>query len=204
MNRLDNATYQRNVLLAMAVYVVVLLAIWPLARTTAAMPLKVVYALAPLPPLIYAIWLMARRIRDSDELEQRTHLIGLGVASIVVSIFSLIGGLLATARVLSLDACAALLFWVFPILMLSYGAARWWVARQYGSDGQCDDGSDTFPLYLRLFSAAALLALVTVWAYFKHADSFRLGMLTGMTTGLALIGAFAGLRRWMRRRERRE
>ncbi|MGA9334634.1 MAG: hypothetical protein WBV39_10195 [Rudaea sp.] len=200
MTRIQNKGYQRNFMLAMAAYLIVVLLVWPLARTTLSLPLKVLYALAPILPLGFAIWFMARRIFFSDELEQRTHLVGLGVASVVVALFSLVGGFLATAKLLSLEACANLLLWIFPVLMMSYGLARWWVARHYGIDAGCSDEDEAFPAYLRLLSAAGLLAICAVWGYFKSIDGFHLGLLSGMCAGLATAGALMGLLRWRRRR----
>lgn len=195
-----NKNYQRNFMLAMAAYVVVVLVVWPMARTTPQFFLKVLYALTPMLPLSYAIWLMARKIWYSDELEQRTHLVGLGFATIVVSIFSMVGGFLANAKVLSLDACAELLLWVFPVLMMSYGIGQIWVRRQYGLQGMCDD-DDAFPAYQRLLSAGALGGVVSVWAWFKPIDNFRFGLLIGISGGLGAVGLLLGLRRWLRRDE---
>lgn len=204
MARIQNKVYQRNLMLSMAVYVAVVLLVWPLARTTPSLPLKVLCALAPVVPLLAAIWLMARRILNSDELEQRTHLVGLGVAAVVVALFSLVAGFLATAKLLSLGTCAALLMWIFPVLMLSYGLARWWVARRYGISAGCGDEDESFPKYLRILSAAGLLAICVVWGYFKPIDSFSLGLLSGMCAGLIVVGVLMGLMRWSRRREQRE
>ena len=113
MARIQHKSFQRNFMLAMAAYLIVVLLVWPLARTVASLPLKVLCALAPMVPLVVAIGIMARRILHSDELEQRTHLVGLSVASVVVAVFSMVGGFLATAKLLSLDTCANLLLWIF-------------------------------------------------------------------------------------------
>src|SRR5215475_1386435 len=123
MPRMAQRTYDRRIMLAMTVYVVVLLAVWPLAKATSEPLPKIGYALTPVLPLFYVIWLMARKILQSDELEQRTHLIGLGVAAAVVSVLSLISGFLAAAGAMTLDATSVVLMWIFPLLMLSYGAA---------------------------------------------------------------------------------
>lgn len=194
--------FQRNFMLAMIAYVFVVLLAWPMARSTTSLSLKVLLALSPMVPLTIAIWFMARRIWHSDELEQRTHLLALGVATIVVSIFSMVGGFLATAKVFSLDTCAELLMWVFPVLMMSYGVAHWWVGRHYGLEHMCDD-DESFPAYLRLLVAAAVLGLLAVWAYFKHIDSARLGLLCGMAAGIGAVGLVMAVNRWMRRNEPR-
>ena len=97
-------SYERRLIAAMTIYVIIMMMIWPLARSESNAWLKAVYALAPVPPMLYAIWLMAQRIIRSDELEQRTHMIGLGVSAAVVSVISLVSGFLAAANVLTLDA----------------------------------------------------------------------------------------------------
>ena len=135
MTHFSPKQYGRRTAAAMIVYVALMLIVWPQARTAADLPLKVLLALVPALPMLYVIWLMARRVLHGDELEQRTHLIGLGAATGVSAVFSLVCGFLAAARLFSLDAAAMILFWVFPLQMLSYAAVRTWVARRYGSAG---------------------------------------------------------------------
>ena len=203
VNQIQKKTYERDLMLAMAAYMIVVLLIWPLARTTPSLSLKIVFSLAPLVPLTWAIWLMAKRIWLSDELEQRTHLVGLGVATIVVSVFSLVGGFLANAKLLSQGASAKLLLWVFPILLVSYGIAQIGVRRHYGLDGACSN-DESFPTYLRLLSVAVLLSILTVWGYFRPIDNVRLGLLAGMTTAVGVAALIMSVRRFMRRHERPE
>lgn len=160
MARLSPRSYDLRLMLAMVVYVAVFLALWPYVRSSADPLVKTACALVPVLPMLYVIWLMAERVLRSDELEQRTHLIGIGVAAIAVALVSLVSGFLAAAGLLTLDSTAAVLVWIFPILMLVYGAARTFAARHYGSLG-CED--DRVPLYQRfLFSTAvtAFMALV--------------------------------------------
>jgi hypothetical protein len=158
------------------------------------------FALLPVVPMIYVIWLLAQRIRASDELEQRTHLIGLGVATGVVAVISLVGGFLAAGRILSLEGAASFLLFIFPLLLLVYTATRAWVARRYGIDALCDD--DGVPLYQKFLVGALVLAAVAVWAYRKGAGDFELGMLAGMAGVLAAGALLFGLRRWRRRHAR--
>ena len=51
MPRLKQKHYQQRLLSAMAIYIAVLVLIWPLVRTTTSTPLKWLIALAPLPPM---------------------------------------------------------------------------------------------------------------------------------------------------------
>ena len=197
MRQLQEKRYQQRVLLAMTVYIVVMVLVWPLVRTASSVPLRWVLALAPLPPMLYLIALMARRIRDSDELEQRTHLIGLGVATGVVATLSLAGGFLASARVLALDG--SILIWVFPIMMASYGVTRWWVARRYGDDGICDAGN-AMALHWRLTFGAAMVGFIALFAYLKQ-DAFHAAMLAGTAGGIVVMALAKAI---IHRRKRRD
>ena len=196
MPRLKEKRYQQRVLLAMTIYIVMMVLIWPLVRTASTVPLRWVLALAPLPPMLYVIALMARRIRDSDELEQRTHLIGLGVATGVVATLSLVGGFLASAQVLALDG--SILIWVFPVMMACYGITRWWVAQQYGHDLGCDPG-DAMALHWRLTIGAAMVGFVALFAYLKR-DAFHAGMLIGMAAVIAVAAFARAIIQWRKRR----
>lgn len=183
-------------MIAMSVYIALLLLVWPLARETAALPLKILCALAPVVPLLYLIALMARRILQSDELEQRTHLIGLGVATAAVSVFSIVGGFLAASHVITQDVAAIVLLWVFPVLVLAYSIARARAARRYGTTG-CEDES---PLYLRFLAAAGLVAAVAAYAWFYKHDDYMAGVALGMACVFALGALFFGWRRWSKGR----
>jgi len=189
-------------MIAMTIYVVVLLGVWPLARTAGEPWLKIGYALAPVLPLFYVIWIMARKILDSDELEQRTHLIGLGVAAAVVSVLSIVSGFLAAAGAMTLESTSVVLMWIFPLLMLAYGAARSQAARRYGG-GACDE-DERMPAYLRLLSAAALLAFAAAYLYFRKGEQDAAEMMLGMASALAAGSAFFAVRRWRRRRAHSE
>ena len=126
--------FQRRMMIAMAIYAFVVMLALPAARGSAEWPTKALLALAPVLPLLYVIWLMAERVRNADELEQRTHLVGLGVATAVASIFSLIAGFLAAAKVLSPEDSASALVWVFPLVMIGYGVGQWRVLLQRDFD----------------------------------------------------------------------
>ena len=202
MTRLKPRQYGRRASAAMVVYVALMLLVWPQVRSAADLPSKVLLALVPVLPMLYVVWLMARRILGSDELEQRTHLIGLGAATGASAVFSLICGFLAVARVFELDTAAMLLFWVFPLQMLSYGAVRWWAARRYGSDAGCSD-EDGIPNYVRFLIAGALSAITALWGYARGMDPMGLGLLSGIATALLAFALVFGVRRWRRRGEPR-
>lgn len=195
MARFNPRQYQRRVAVAMVLYVGFMLLAWPTVRTAGAMPLKVLLALAPVIPMLYVIGQMARRILDSDELEQRTHLVALGVATAVVGGLSLAGGFLAAARVLQTDG--SILIWVFPVMTISYGVTRWWVGRRYGMSVSCEESRGSMPM--RLLLGAAVSAAVA-WFGRGGLSDLQLGMLCGMSGGFLLAGLGMAIARRLDRR----
>jgi hypothetical protein len=162
MSRMNNKRYQQQLMLTMIVYMVVLFAADPLLHAVGNLPLKAMLALVPVLPVLYAIALMWWRIRDSDELEQRTNLVALGVAAALVSALSLVGGFLAAGGVVRLGG--EVLIWVFPTLMAGYGIAYRWVSRRYGMDSACvEEGSAWLPWYFAGIGAFMLAFAAYLW-----------------------------------------
>jgi len=191
MSRIDNKHYQRQVALTMVVYMLVLLGCDPLLRATDSLPLKALLAMAPVLPMIYVIVLMGRKIRDSDELEQRTHLVALGFGTALVSTLSMVGGFLAAGGVLHLSG--AVLIWVFPVLMVGYAVAQKWVARRYGVDAVCvEEGSAWLPGYF--VGTGLLMGVLALYAWWHQ------GMRDAGLFGLA-AGIFVVLGLWIRSRQ---
>lgn len=197
MSHFSERQYRHQLSIAMVAYMAAMLLVWPLARTTASVPLKVLLAVLPVLPMLYVIGLMARRIGASDEFEQRVHLVALGAATALLGALSLVGGFLAAAGVLALDG--SVLIWVFPVTMLGYGAARWWLlVRHYGGSAACEEGGS---LVWRLALIAGLSLMVVVVAWWRgRLDDFQAGLLCGMAPGLLLLVALV---LWRRRRSRR-
>jgi hypothetical protein len=191
MSRMDIKRYERQVMLSMAIYMIVLFAADPLLRATSGLPLKALLALVPVLPVLYVITLMWRRIRDSDELEQRTNLVALGVATALVSALSLVGGFLSAGGVVRLGG--EVLIWVFPALMAIYGIAHKWVSRRYGVDSVCDEGGSAWlPWYFAAVGAAMLAYALYLWRQ-NH-----LGSAAAMLAVALIFGAM-GLWVWRRR-----
>ncbi len=194
MRRFTERQYQRQLMVAMALYVGFMLLAWPSVRSVGSVPLKVLLALLPAALMLYVIGLMARRILHSDELEQRTHLVALGVATALVGAASLVGGFLAAAKLVQLDG--TVLIWVFPLQLMAYGFTRWRVNRRYGHDAACAEGGYSFRQRLMLF--LALMAAVALAGYWRH-GAFDLGMLAGMGAALVVALAWQAYRYWQRR-----
>ena len=133
MSRYTEKQYRRHMFLIMAIYVALMLLEWPQVRSVSSLPWKIALALAPPIPIIIVIWLMARRVMHSDELEQRLHLTALSVATGMICSLSLVGGFLCAAGVLALDG--DILIWVAPVLSIIYGVTHLWLGRRYGNTG---------------------------------------------------------------------
>ncbi len=127
--------YMREFFPAIAAYTLIMLLVWPLLKHVHATPARLAIALLPVVPLALVVRAFVRMVMHSDELEQRLHLIGLSISSALVVLLSITGGFLAAAKVVPLDGTA--LFWVFPVMMVGFAAARWWAARHYGVKGGC-------------------------------------------------------------------
>lgn len=184
-------------MIAMAIYVAVFLWVWPLARSADSVWLKAAYALAPVPPVVYVIWLMARRVLGGDELEQRTHLIGLSVAAGVVSVYGIVSGFLAAAHVLGADWSAAALVWIFPLLVVVYASARGYAARRYGS-GACDDAETSRAV--QFLYLAVVFAAIAAYIYWRKGDAQDTGLAGGMAVGMLVCATFFAIRQRLRRR----
>jgi len=148
---------------------------------------------------LYVIWIMAVRNLRSDELQQRTHLIGLGVATGVVSIVSIIAGFLAAADLLALDTTAMILIWIFPLLILAYSAARGYAVRRYGGSALCDD-DERMPAYQRFLFSAAISFGIAAFVWLRNGDNAAARIIAAMAAAQLVAAAFLGLRYARQRR----
>ena len=121
--------YRRELIRAMGAYLLVMLLLWPLARGSDSIGLRVLAAVAPLLPIAFTLRAMLRYVRDSDEFQRRLHLEALALSAIVVSFASMSAGFLAAAGVLAIDG--SILLWVFPSLAILFGMLRCVLLRHY-------------------------------------------------------------------------
>lgn len=199
MRRLTEKQYQRHVSVTMLAYVGAMVLVWPLARTTHELWLKAVLAGVPALPMLYVLALMARKVAQSDEFEQRIHLIALGVSSALLAALSLVGGLLASAGAVALDG--SILIWIFPLMMITYSVTRWWViTRRYGGTTECEDAS-AWSMPMRLLLVAGLMGLIAAIAWWRgRLDDVSAGLLVGMASSSAVFAVIWSVRRWRRGR----
>lgn len=204
MPRFTDRQYQRHISVTMVVYVCMMLLVWPLTRSTPELWMKALLACIPAIPMLYVIALLARKILASDEMEQRAHLLALGVATAIVGAASMVGGLLAAAGAVSLDG--SILIWVFPVLIVSYSISHWWIiTRRYGGSTECDEGSSR-PMLTFLAMMSLIIGLVALVSWWQgRLDDTRLGMLAGMAVSVVAMCAFWTIRSfWRRSRARLE
>ncbi|MEO8779260.1 MAG: hypothetical protein ABI389_11400 [Rhodanobacter sp.] len=195
MTRFTERQYRLHATLAGVAYMVAITLVWPLLRTTDNPWFKVLLVLVPLLSMFYVIGLLGRKIWHSDELQQRMHLVALGVSSAAIATVSLAGGFLTLAKVVSLDG--TVLIGVFPVMVSCYLVTHWWVARRYGVSTVCDD-VDGMPMYQRFLLIALAMAGVALFAHARHNDEGE-GMAAGMGVAFVLAGLLSGLRRWWSR-----
>lgn len=189
--------YLREFLPAMAVYMAVMLLLWPQVPHLQNPWWKGALALTPVLPMVFVVRAMVRLVLGSDELEQRIHLIGLAAATACVGVVSMAGGFLAAAHVIALDG--TVLIWVFPVLVLSYGFARGWASRRYGGNGMCGDEEEGALGRRWLWLVVVVLAVVAAFSHGRLGDR-EFGLLIGTTAALAAYGLISGIRRWFARR----
>ena len=92
--------------------------------------MRAAVALLPVLPLLLLLRVALRYLRETDELQRRIEIEAIGIASLLVSMLYFGGGLLVQAKVLSLNT-GAVMIWVFPLIMLFYGIAKFFAVRRY-------------------------------------------------------------------------
>jgi len=122
--------YMRRFFAAMGGYLLAVFAsVWML-RYVESLPLRVLLALLPVPPVALVIGAMVRYVREVDEMQQRIELQAVSIATALVSLLYLTGGFLQSAKVIDLRASTVMLM-VFPLVCAVYGLAKFVVARRY-------------------------------------------------------------------------
>src|SRR5690606_15757752 len=108
--------YMRALWPIMGAYAVILcLSIMQIRRGVESVPLRALVAVLPVVPLLFFLRAALRYLREIDELQRRIETEAIGIASLLVSMLYFACGLLQAAKVIDIDAAAAML-WVFPLL----------------------------------------------------------------------------------------
>jgi len=122
--------YLREILPAMVGYIAaVFLSVWLLKRVDAP-ALRALIALLPVPAIALAMRAIVHRIRDADELQRRIEVEAVSIAAAFVSLAYLAAGFLQRAKVIDVPSSVAMI-WVFPLVGLSFGVAKFLLGRRY-------------------------------------------------------------------------
>ncbi|TBR36236.1 MULTISPECIES: hypothetical protein [Dyella] len=127
--RKEDSRYMREIMIATALYMVVMLVVWPLQKHTDVLGLRYAAAISPLVPLAMMIRAMVRYVMACDEFMQRMNLLALSWATGVVAFGSMAAGFLSSAKLIELDGTAFIL--VYPAMCIVYGLALAWNKRRY-------------------------------------------------------------------------
>ena len=125
--------YTRRLAVAMAVYVLLLLASIALLKGLAGswpIGLKAVLALLPAVPVALVGKIYIDYLGECDEMIRRIELEAVGMSSLVVGLLFLSAGFLMQARLFTLDG-GTVAIWVFPLLCGIYGLTKWLAIRRY-------------------------------------------------------------------------
>lgn len=106
------------------------LSLWLVKHGIDSLPLRALVAILPALPIALLMRAALRYLREIDELQRRIETEAIGIASLLVALLYFAGGLLQKAKVIDLDAAAAMI-WVFPLLCLVYGIARMALTKRY-------------------------------------------------------------------------
>ena len=104
--------------------------IWLIKRGIESVPLRAAVAIVPALAILLFMRAALRYLREVDELQRRIETEAIGIAAMTVSFLYFAGGLLDKAKVITVDAAAAMI-WVFPMTMLVYGIAKFFAVRRY-------------------------------------------------------------------------
>jgi|SRR4051812_46654192 hypothetical protein len=101
---------------AMALYIAILFGSIYLARTMDVSPLRTAVLIAPMIPILLAVWAIARHFRRMDEYVRLGSLEGIAIAAGVTAGWTLTYGFLESAGFPRLS-----MFWVWPVMGLVWG-----------------------------------------------------------------------------------
>lgn len=123
--------YMRRMWPAMGFYMVLLpLSIFAIRRGIPNPGVRALVALMPVVPIALVLIAFMDYVRKVDEFQRKVELESVGVAAFVVSIGYMSVGFLQLAKVVDLDAGAAMI-WVFPVLSIGYGLGKFMALRRY-------------------------------------------------------------------------
>jgi len=122
----NHKRYLREFLPAMAAYAVtVIVSVW-LIKHQVYPSLRILFALLPMIPSLFAMWAAIRYFRGLDELQRRIQFEGLAFGFLATCVLSLTWGFLQNAGLPQADV-----IWVTPMLVGFWGVGACIAKRRY-------------------------------------------------------------------------
>jgi hypothetical protein len=119
--------YAREFTISMIAYAVILVAsISAIKNIAMTQPLKVIVSLAPVVPVTFVLIAVMRSVRDSDELQQRVHLLATTFAAVMTGLVTFTYGFLENIGFPKFST-----FLVLPMLFFFWGISLAWFTKRY-------------------------------------------------------------------------
>lgn len=119
--------YRREFFISMAAYTVTLIfSITVLRRVELTQNFKVILTLIPAIPVAFVLIAVMRAVRDSDELQQRVHLLATTFAAVITGLVTFTYGFLENIGFPKFST-----FLILPMLFFFWGISLTWFSKRY-------------------------------------------------------------------------
>jgi hypothetical protein len=119
--------YNREFFISMSLYAVTLVAsINMLKSVEMSQPLQIIVTLIPVIPVAFVLIAVMRAVRDSDELQQRVHLLATTFAAVMTGLVTFTYGFLENIGFPKFST-----FLVLPMLFFFWGISLSWFSKRY-------------------------------------------------------------------------
>ena len=119
--------YTREFILSMVAYAIILIAsIYAIKNIEMSQPLQIIVALAPAVPVAFVLIAVMRLLKDSDELQQRVHLLATSLAAALTGLITFTYGFLENVGFPKFPT-----HFVLPLLIAIWGISLAWFSKRY-------------------------------------------------------------------------
>lgn len=119
--------YTREFTISMIAYAAILVAsISAIKNIAMTQSIKVIVSLAPVVPVTFILIAVMRSVRDSDELQQRVHLLAITFAAVMTGLVTFTYGFLENIGFPKFST-----FLVLPMLFFFWGISLSWFTKRY-------------------------------------------------------------------------
>jgi hypothetical protein len=119
--------YMREFILSMIAYAVILIAsIYALQNIAMGKPLQTIVALAPAIPVTFVLLAVLRLLKESDELQQRMHLLATSFSAVLTGLITFTYGFLENVGFPKFPT-----HFVLPLIIALWGFSLAWFSKRY-------------------------------------------------------------------------